>query len=125
MAYHGTITKRLGVDLAIKAVALLSKEIPNLEFHIWGGGDYLNECIRISANLGIKEKIRFNGTHSIEDLVKKLNEMDIGIIPNRKSMGTELMLPVKLFRGWLTLQNQTESIQLNSQEAILQTELII
>ncbi len=38
---HGTISKRLGIDLLIKAVAKLVCEIPELELHIIGGGDDL------------------------------------------------------------------------------------
>ena len=36
MIYHGTIAKRLGIDLAVKAVAVLKDRLPELEFYIWG-----------------------------------------------------------------------------------------
>jgi len=38
----------------------------------------------------------YENIFSVEKLPKVLSKMDIGIIPNRKNVATELMLPVKL-----------------------------
>ena len=43
MIYHGTVTKRVGVDQAIRAVSKLNGKVPGLEFHIVGDGDDLKE----------------------------------------------------------------------------------
>jgi len=97
VVYFGTITKRLGIDLAIRAVASLNGRIPGLEFHIIGEGDDKEEFIKLSEELGIKEVMHFYETlFPLEDLVKILEGMDLGIVPNRKNAATELMLPVKM-----------------------------
>lgn len=98
MVYHGTIVKRLGIDLAIEAVARLINKIPDLEFHIWGkSGDDLDEFVALSEELGVKDKIYFLSKGvPLENLPSKLSGMDLGVVGNRKNIATELMLPVKM-----------------------------
>ena len=55
LVYHGTLAKRLGVDLAIEAAAMLVDEIPGLELNILGHGDDMQEFVELSRNLGIDE----------------------------------------------------------------------
>ena len=94
--YHGTITKRLGVDLAIRAVVDLKEKIPEIEFTIFGYGDGLSEYIALSRDLNADDFIKFPGTVPLEQLEDVLGEMDLGIVPNRRNKASELMLPVKL-----------------------------
>ena len=42
LVYHGTMAERLGVDLVIRAVALLRERLPDLRLHLWGQGDDLS-----------------------------------------------------------------------------------
>jgi len=95
--YHGTIAMRLGIDLILRAIAHLKNKIPDLEFHVWGrGGDDLDEILIILNQLGIQDKVHFNDAIPMDALIPKLLDMSIGIIGNRRSVATELMLPVKL-----------------------------
>jgi len=96
IVYHGTITKRLGVDLAIDAVYLLKDKIPGLQLHILGSGEFINECLGKSRILNISDRIIYHGIIPLNELPERLKEMDLGIIPNRYSIATDLMLPVKL-----------------------------
>ena len=97
MIYFGTISKRLGIDLAIQAVSKLVNNIPGLEFHILGTGDDLQEFINLTEKLGVEKSILFyKKVFPLEKLIEILDEMDMCVIPNRKNSATELMLPVKL-----------------------------
>jgi glycosyltransferase involved in cell wall biosynthesis len=97
LVYFGTIARRLGVDLAIRAVGNVNWSISGLEFHIIGGGDDLRECIELSKELGIDRTVHFyERALPLEDLVRALDGMDLGLVPNRKNAATELMLPVKM-----------------------------
>jgi len=96
MIYHGTVTKRVGVDQAIRAVAKLNGKVPGLEFHIVGDGDDLKEFKGVSKKLGVRECVHFLGRVPLEGLVPILEEMDLGIVPNGRNIATELMLPVKM-----------------------------
>jgi glycosyltransferase involved in cell wall biosynthesis len=95
--YHGTISNRLGVDLAIRACAKLAKNNPDIELNILGGGDGLQECTDLVKKLGCDNVVHINNNMiPLEGLLSYLEDMDLGIVPNRKNMATELMLPVKL-----------------------------
>ena len=97
MVYHGTITRRLGIDLAIRALDRLKDEIQNLEFWVLGRGDDLNTFAALSRRLGLEDRIHFNRDMvPLEDLGALLCDMDLGVIANRKDAATELMLPVKM-----------------------------
>jgi len=98
MIYHGTIAKRLGVDLVVKAVALLQDKIPGLEFHIWGkSGDELEAIDNLSRVLNVENRVHIikEGV-PLEKLPDRLKGMDLGVIGNRNGKATELMLPVKM-----------------------------
>ena len=97
MVYHGTISNRLGVDLAIQAVAKLAENNSDIEFNILGVGDGVQECTDLVKKLGADNVVHINNKMiPLENLLAYLEDMDLGIVPNRRNIATELMLPVKL-----------------------------
>lgn len=100
LVYFGTISKRLGVDLAIRAVSKLVGKIHGLEFHIVGNGDDIQEFMNLSNGLGVEKSVIFyKKVFPLEELIKILDDMDMCIVPNRKNSATELMLPVKMLES--------------------------
>jgi glycosyltransferase involved in cell wall biosynthesis len=93
---HGTITRRLGIDTAIKAVSLLVSRIPDLQLRVIGGGDYLEQARELTSRLKVSAHVWFQGMTPIEELPRLLREATIGLVPNHASSATHLMLPVKL-----------------------------
>jgi Glycosyltransferase len=96
LVYHGTLAKRLGVDLTIQAVGKLIHSIPGIKFHVYGGGDDKQELMQLTGELKLQEYVHFYGFLSLDKLCPILTEMDLGVIGNRKNIATDLMLPVKL-----------------------------
>lgn len=96
MIYHGTVTKRLGVDLAVRAVSKLNGRVPGLELHIVGEGDDMEELQELSLRLGMEGRIHFTGRVPLEGMIPILERMDLGIVTNGRNIATELMLPVKM-----------------------------
>jgi glycosyltransferase involved in cell wall biosynthesis len=94
---HGTITHRMGLDLAVRAVGLLRDRIPKLRLLALGAGDYLSQIRRLVAELNLQDRVIFKDMIPIEQLPKVLGTADLGLVPNRESSATHLMLPVKLF----------------------------
>jgi glycosyltransferase involved in cell wall biosynthesis len=93
---HGTITHRMGLDLAVRAVNQLRDRIPQLRLLAIGAGDYLGEIRRLVAELNLQDRVIFKDMIPIEELPKVLQTADVGLVPNRESSATHLMLPVKL-----------------------------
>ena len=97
IVYHGTIDKMAGVDLVIKAISRLLDEIPNPNFYVIGRNGNIDELEKLSRRLDLKEHVYFsNGVYPVEVIPKLLYAMDLGIVSNRKSIATDLALPVKL-----------------------------
>jgi glycosyltransferase involved in cell wall biosynthesis len=87
----------LGIDLAVETVSRLKGEIPGIRFNILGTGKDLDEFVELSREFGVDDCVHFiRKSYPLEKLPALLATMDIGIIPNRKNVTTELMLPVKL-----------------------------
>jgi len=96
MVNHGTISKRLGVDLVVQAAAKLVHEIPGFELHLYGEGDDLENVLRLIKTLDLSDSVHFHGVVPWQALAKELEIMDVGIVANRVNAATELMLPAKL-----------------------------
>ncbi|MGA9720881.1 MAG: glycosyltransferase family 4 protein, partial [Candidatus Binatus sp.] len=93
---HGTVTQRLGLDLAISAVAALRPEIPELRLKVIGEGDRLEESRALVDRLGLAARVDFMDLVPVEKLPALLVKADVGLVPYRPSSATHLMLPVKL-----------------------------
>jgi glycosyltransferase involved in cell wall biosynthesis len=96
LAYHGTITRRLGVDCAIKVLSLLVDRIPGVELRVIGGGDYMHEARMLAARLNVSDRVRFEGSAPIEEVPRLLQDATVGLVPNPASSANHLMLPVKM-----------------------------
>jgi glycosyltransferase involved in cell wall biosynthesis len=93
---HGTVSKRLGNDLLIRAAAVLVRQIPGFELHIIGGGDDLEEIVQLSESLELSGHVHFHKGVPWDVLPQELCSMDVGIVANRVNIATQLMLPSKL-----------------------------
>ncbi len=96
MVNHGTVTRRLGIDLIVQATAKLVHVIPGFELHLFGEGDDLDNVLSLIQTLGLSKHVHFHGVVPWETLPEELKTMDVGIVGNRANAATELMLPAKL-----------------------------
>jgi glycosyltransferase involved in cell wall biosynthesis len=97
LVYHGTMAERLGVDLIIRAVARLRERMPRVRLHLWGHGDDLAGFQRLTDELGVADRVLFTPAgFALQELPRQLASMDLGVVGNRRSAATDLMLPVKL-----------------------------
>ena len=93
---HGTISRRLGLDTTLAALALLHHRFPLIRLRIIGAGDYLDDLKTLSRKLRVESAISFENPVPIQELAAKLGEANVGLVPNNESSATHLMLPVKL-----------------------------
>jgi len=97
LVYHGTMAARLGVDLLIRAVDRLRGRIPDLQLHLWGGGDDLDGFRELAARVNVLDRVHFVPQgYPLEEIPSRLGAMDIGVLGNRRTVAGDLMLPVKL-----------------------------
>jgi glycosyltransferase involved in cell wall biosynthesis len=97
VVFNGTIVDRHGLDDAVDAIIKLKEKIPDIKFDIYGEGDAAEKlCDRIRA-LNVQSYINYHGFVHVDELVKIIENADVGIIPNIRSPFTELNFPVRIF----------------------------
>ena len=97
LVYHGTVAERLGIDILLRAMALVKDRMP-VFLSVYGDGDYINECMKLRENLKLEDCVYFSASaFNVEDVPKMISIMDVGIVPNKKTPATDrFMMPVKL-----------------------------
>jgi len=94
--YHGTLTYLYGVDVAIRAMAKLKDEIPDLEFRIFGSGTEMDQLKDLADELGVSENVVFMGRVRIDAIPKYIAQTDIGVMATVKDEYIDLSFSNKL-----------------------------
>jgi glycosyltransferase involved in cell wall biosynthesis len=96
LIYHGNLSKRYGVNLAIRAVGLVRQHIP-VHLTIHGSGPLLGELQELTADMGLEGNIRFS-TRLVptQELAMLIRDADAGIVPYQRDAFTDGILPTKL-----------------------------
>lgn len=90
LIYPGTLNYHQGLDIAIRAIALIKHEAPEVELHIYGRGDQKDSLAKLVAELGLSDRIYIRGLVPVRELARLMNEADVGIVPKRAaSFGNE------------------------------------
>jgi glycosyltransferase involved in cell wall biosynthesis len=95
--YNGTIIKRHGLDILVDAVYLLKDKITNIELNIYGDGEFLTEVMTKVKSLKISDFIKYRGSFLVDIIAEEIPKMDIGVIPNRLNVFTNLNFPIRVF----------------------------
>ena len=97
VVYHGTLARRLGLDIAIRAVAQAREAIPNIELRIIGAGEERDALIALRDELRLGDAVKFSdGFVPVQAIPALIADADLGLCPLRISGGTDIMLPTKL-----------------------------
>ena len=96
--YHGSLVERNGVDLAVEALATIRRSASNAELRIYGAPTrFLGQVMESVRAQGLTEAVRFFGAKPLEEIVEAIADCDVGVIPNRRSIFTELNMPTRIF----------------------------
>jgi glycosyltransferase involved in cell wall biosynthesis len=97
LLYHGTVTHRYGLDLAVRAVARLRDDITGIRLTILGQGDQMPELVDLVREL------RLDGHVDLQDrllpaeaLPEVIAAADLGVVPYRDDVFTDGLVPTKL-----------------------------
>ncbi|MBO0780429.1 MAG: glycosyltransferase family 4 protein [Ktedonobacteraceae bacterium] len=102
LMYHGTVAERNGLDTAVRALALVQHEIPQVRLDIQGRGEYLEVVKQLAEELGAGERVVFTPPCPSERIVDFVVHGDVGIIPYRSDGFMELVLPTKAYEfAWM------------------------
>ncbi|MBS1850158.1 MAG: glycosyltransferase family 4 protein [Acidobacteria bacterium] len=90
MLYPGTLNKHQGLDVAIRAFALIKDQAPQAMFWIHGEGRTQDALIQLVAQLGLQDRILFKPMLPIREVGAVMANADLAVVPKRKdSFGNE------------------------------------
>lgn len=97
LVYHGTISKRHGLETAVRALDLARREHPELSLFIAGDGDEVDRIEELVAELELGDAVTLRkGFVLLEELLPTLRRAGGAVIPLLPDSFTRYMLPVKL-----------------------------
>jgi glycosyltransferase involved in cell wall biosynthesis len=97
LIYHGTISERHGLEVAIRAIDNLRGKIQGLKLKIIGDGDDVPRLIKLVDELDLHNYVEISkGMIPLDQLVPQIKIADVGIVPIYLDDFTKYMLPVKL-----------------------------
>lgn len=96
--YHGSLVERNGVDLAVEALARVRAVVPTAQLRIYGARTaFLDRVLESVRKGGLQGAVHHLGFHRLEDIVEAIRECDVGVIPNQRSVFTEINTPTRIF----------------------------
>jgi glycosyltransferase involved in cell wall biosynthesis len=97
LIYHGSLTYRYGLDLALRALDLVRREISDVHLTVHGRGEYLEELVELIEELELKAFVRIDTRFlSLRELNEVIVAADVGLVPYRSDIFTDGILPTKL-----------------------------
>lgn len=116
LIYHGMVGTRNGLDVAVRAVAIVRDQIPGLRLQIIGDGDDFGRVRDLVDELDVSDAVQLEqGLRPIEDLIPALEHATLGVVPIVDDPFTKYMLPVKLLEyvalGMPVIASSTETIR--------------
>ncbi|MFB6320385.1 glycosyltransferase family 4 protein [Saccharicrinis sp. FJH54] len=98
MIYGGGVNYHRGLQTVIRAIPELVKQINNLEVWIIGSGRYLDTLKEMAQQEGIEKNVIFWGWMPQKELLIKMNQSNVALIPHLKTEHTDNTIPHKLFQ---------------------------
>jgi glycosyltransferase involved in cell wall biosynthesis len=96
--YHGSMVDRNGLDLAIEAMPIVRRDVPEAELRIYGDSTpFLEQLMLQVRDNGLQDAIRYYGGRTLDGIVDAIDDCDVGIIPNRRTTFTEINTPTRIF----------------------------
>ena len=97
VGYHGTVSRRMGLDVVLEGLALLRDRGVGVRAAIWGDGDDVSRLQEIRDRLGLTGTVEIPGQRfRLEDLLPRVRELGVGLVSLVRDVMTDVMLPTKL-----------------------------
>lgn len=88
--FPGGLQWHQGLDIAIRAFALLRRQLPAARFHVYGDGSSKRDLVQLVDELGLNDSVRFFDPLSLREISRLMAGADLGVVPKRAdSFGNE------------------------------------
>ncbi|MDO9087615.1 MAG: glycosyltransferase family 4 protein [Anaerolineaceae bacterium] len=115
LIYHGAIVERYGLDLIINAINLVKSDIPGIHLTLVGYGDFLPQMLALVKKHRLDRYVTFMDSILAEELPKVIKTCHVGVVPYRKNIFTDGLLPTKLMEytalGMPAIASRTTAVE--------------
>jgi glycosyltransferase involved in cell wall biosynthesis len=114
--YHGSLVARNGLDLAVVALEIVRRSIPNVKLLVCGERTpFLETVMAMARERQLENNIGYLGVQNLNGIVEAITACDLGVIPNHKNIFTEINTPTRIFEylalGKPVIAPRTKAIQ--------------
>jgi glycosyltransferase involved in cell wall biosynthesis/peptidoglycan/xylan/chitin deacetylase (PgdA/CDA1 family) len=90
MIFPGGLQWHQGLDIALRAFQIVSRQSPEAEFHVYGDGIMKQSLLDLRRELGLEGSVRFFDPIPVRAIAGVMAEADLGVVPKRAdSFGNE------------------------------------
>jgi glycosyltransferase involved in cell wall biosynthesis len=84
LLYPGTLNWHQGLDIAIRAFAKISAQVPYADFHIYGEGPSKEPLLVLIRDLGLQGRVVMHEMKKLREIPAVIENSDLGVVPKRK-----------------------------------------
>jgi glycosyltransferase involved in cell wall biosynthesis len=96
LVYVGTLSHRHGLDLALRAVAMLAADYPDLRIRLIGEGPEAGALVALAGDLGIAERVELSGLVRVDQVPALVQGSIGGLSPHRADDFGSLVFSMKV-----------------------------
>jgi len=93
---HCSLIERYGVQVAIRAFALLHPRWPELRLRVLGEGELKPALVRLTGELGLDDRVVFRGFRPWDEAMAEISQAAVGVVAIVADGYGELLFPTKL-----------------------------
>lgn len=97
LLYPGTLNFHQGLDIAVRAFAKISQQVPEADFHIYGEGPARPILADMIQELGLEGRVFLKDSRRIREIAGIMEQADLGIVPKRKDNFGNEAFSTKIF----------------------------
>lgn len=114
MLYCGTITEHYRLDIAVRALKIASKKIPNIIFLILGTGNREEQVYELAKTLGVENQIEIIKPVPQEKVKEIMSKADVGITTHQGGIFGNFYFSTKILeymtQGLPVISSRTKTI---------------
>jgi glycosyltransferase involved in cell wall biosynthesis len=97
LGFHGTVAPRFGLDVVVRALALLVADGRDVRCVVWGSGDGVEAVRSVASELGLADRVDLRGQVPSASLADELKVVDIAVVPYRRDPYMTIAYSTKAF----------------------------
>jgi glycosyltransferase involved in cell wall biosynthesis len=94
---HGTIIRRYGHEVLLKAMPYVVAQVPSARLEVLGRGQLQPELERMVSELGLEGIVTFGGFVPDDELMRRLRAAHVGVVPLLRTVESDLVHTYKMF----------------------------